>query len=117
MVELKDYRFGPRPKDKIPLWDEVAIKARDTLAGLFAANVELGHNDHAFAHRSLTCTKLRIVLHLEQRRTHSKLFPRAYDVAEVQQKLKQLVKPIDAHPRVVEIQDMAHVPWTAESIP
>jgi hypothetical protein len=35
LIELKDYRQFRRTKDhKISLWDEVAIKARDTLAGL-----------------------------------------------------------------------------------
>lgn len=104
MIELKDYRQFRRTKDdKISLWDEVAIKARDTLAGLFAAKVEAGCDDHAFARRSLTATKLRVVLHFEQPVSHSKLFRRAYDPADVQQKLKQLVKPIDSHPSVVEI--------------
>ena len=117
MIELKDYRLGRRARDKMPLWEEVAVKARDTLAGLFVASLDPGHNDQTFAKQSLTCTKLRVVLHLEQPRTHSKLFPRPYDRADVQQKLKQLVKPIDAHPRVVELRDMAHVPWTAASIP
>ncbi len=117
MVELKDYRQFRRTKDdKIPLWDEVAIKARDTLAGLFAAKVEAGHNDHAFAQQSLTATKLRVVLHLEQPVTHSKLFPRVYDPADIQQKLKQLVKPINAHPLVIELNNMFRVPWTAVSI-
>jgi hypothetical protein len=102
---------------KIPLWDEIAIKARDTLAGLFAAKVEMGHHDHGFAALSVTADKLRVVLHLEQPATHTKLFPRVYDRADVQQKIKQLVKPIDAHPRVVELNNMAHVPWAAESIP
>ena len=117
LIELKDYRQGRRDKQKGPLWDEIAIKARDTLAGLFAAKVEAGHQDHGFALQSLTATKLRVVLHLEQPVSHAKLFPRAYDRADVQQKIKQLVKPIDAHPRVVELQNMAHVPWDAESIP
>ena len=117
MVELKDFRQHQREKDKIPLWDEVAIKARDTLAGLFTAKVETGHHDHAFAQQSLTAARLRVVLHLEQPATHSRLFPRAYDPADVQQKIKQLVKPIDAHPRVVELGSMHHVPWTAVSIP
>jgi len=117
LVELKDYRLGQRGKDKIPLWDEIAIKARDTLAGLFAAKVEAGHHDHVFAEQSVTATKLRVVLHLEQPATHTKLFPRVYDRADVQQKIKQLVKPIDAHPRVVELNNMAHVPWAAVSIP
>jgi hypothetical protein len=116
LIEMKDYRQGPRDKEKIFLWDEVAIKARDTLAGLFAAKIEAGHPDHPFAQKSLTAAKLRVVLHLEQPRTHSKLFPRAFDRADVQQKIKQLVKPIDAHPMVVELQDTRHVPWTAVSI-
>jgi hypothetical protein len=59
-------------------------------------------------------------LHIEnftEPRTHSKLFPRPYDPADVQQKLKQLVKPIDDHPRVVELRSMVQVPWAAASIP
>ena len=114
MIEIKDYRQHPRTKDDtLSLWDEVAIKARDTLSGLFAAKVEAGH---AFAMRSVTTMKLRVVLHLEQPTTRRKSFPRAYDPAYIQQKIKQLVKPIDAHPRVVELGNMSCVPWTAESI-
>jgi hypothetical protein len=116
LVELKDYRRYPRTKG-ISLWDEVAIKTRDTLAGLFAAKVEAGHANHAFARRCITATKLRVVLHLEQLPTDTKLFPRIYEPADVQQKLKQLVRPIDAHPCVVDLRNMAHVPWRASSIP
>lgn len=118
MIEVKDYRQFRRTKDEhISIWDEVAIKARDTLAGLFAAKVETGHDEQAFALLSITATKLRVVLHLEQPATHSRLFPRNYDPAHVQQKLKQLVKPLDSHPYVVELKDMRRVPWTAASIP
>jgi hypothetical protein len=117
MVEVKDYRQFRRSKDdKISLWDEVAIKARDTLSGLLAAKVEAGHNDHAFAQRSVTAAKLRVVLHLEQPTSHSKLFPRVYNPADIQQKIKQLVKPIDPHPCVVELGNMSRVPWRAETI-
>ena len=52
----------------------------------------------------------------EQPASHSKLFPRVYNRAAIQQKLKQLVKPIDAHPQVVELGNMLHVPWAAASI-
>src|SRR4051812_24832178 len=85
MVELKDYRQFRRTKG-IDLCEEVAVKARDTLAGLFAAKVEAGHHDHAFAQQSLTAAYLRVVLHLEQPAIHSALFPRAYNPAVVQQK-------------------------------
>ena len=116
LIELKDYRRHRRTKPE-GIWTEVALKARDTLAGLFAAKVHGGHPDQPFAGRSLGCLRLRVVLHLEQPKTSSALFPRAFDLADVQQKLKQLVKAIDAHPRVVELQNMAHLPWTAVSIP
>lgn len=115
LIELKDYRQFRRSKD-ISLWAETAIKARDTLAGVFAAKVDVTHPAQPYAVRALRATKLRVVLHLEQPRTHSKLFPRAYDPAIVQQKLKETLKPIDAHPKVVELANMP-VPWTAVSIP
>jgi hypothetical protein len=54
-------------------------------------------------------------LHLEQPATHSKLFPRAIDPANVLMKLKQLVKPIDPHPLVVETGHMASLTWTVTS--
>lgn len=117
LVEIKDYRRFPRTKDtKIHLWDEVAVKARDTLAGLFAARVDANHPDHEHAAAALRAKRLRVVLHLEQPRTHSKLRPRAYDRAHVQQRLKQILKPIDAHPQVVELDDMTRAPWMAWSV-
>lgn len=118
MVELKDYRQFSRTKDdKTPLWDEVALKARDTLAGIFAASAKPGSEDSVFADAAMKACKLRIILHLEQPARHSALFPRAYDPASIQQKLKQIVKPIDPHPRVIELNRMDPVPWSAVSIP
>ena len=118
LVELKDYRQFRRTKDDtISLWEEISLKARDTLAGLFAAKVDTSHSEQPYAAQALGTSKLRVVLHLEQPRTHSRLFPRDYDPASVQQKLKQTLKPIDAHPQVVELRTMDSVPWTATSIP
>jgi hypothetical protein len=45
---------------------------------------------------------LHIALHLAQPHTQSRLWPRAINPADVQQKLRRLVKPIDAHPIVVD---------------
>lgn len=112
LIELKDYRGHPRLKT-VSFWDEVALKARDTLEGVFAAGVDTSHPDQAFAKRALTARKLRIVLHLEQPANPSKLSPRVADRANVQQKLKQIVKPIDAHPKVIEMAAMNDVAWTA----
>lgn len=118
LIELKDYRQHRRTKDDtISLWDEMAIKVRDTLAGIFAAKVNSTNPEQSYAARVLAATRLRVVFHMEQPRVHSKLFPRAYKREDIQQKLKQLVKPIDPHPKVIELAHMEDVPWLAASHP
>jgi hypothetical protein len=111
-IEVKDYRRYPRTKP-VDLADEVAHKVFDTLAGLLPARVNGdAHGETAIAKAALNGGALRVVLHLEQPSTHSKLFPRAIDPANVLMKLKQLVKPIDPHPLVVETSRMASLTWT-----
>jgi hypothetical protein len=120
LIELKDYRQWPRTKTiSLPL--EIAQKVRDTLAGIFATKVRSQHADAAFAQTFLGAHRFRVVLHLEQPQTHSRLFPRVYSRADVQQKLKQLIRSVDSHPSVVELasinQSPGPVPWTARSVP
>ncbi len=110
LLEVKDYRQSPRTK-VIDLADEVALKMRDSLAVLVAAATNA--NDPAegsFARAGVRGTSLRVGLHLAQPRKHSKLFPRAIDPAKVQQRLKQLIRSIDPHPRVFDIGGAT--PWT-----
>jgi hypothetical protein len=116
LIELKDYRVHSRAKS-IELAEEVAIKVRDSLAGIIAA--AKWHSDHAHleeAKEHLKAKKLRVVLHLEQAALHSPLSPRKFALANVQQKLKQLVRAVDAHPVVMELATMGGVSWTAVSI-
>lgn len=112
LIEVKDYRRHQRSK-AIGLADEVALKVRDSLAVMFGARanaIEAG--ERAFAERAVSCTRLRVVLHLEQTTTPSKLFPRAIRPADVLQRLKQLIKAVDPHPAVVEIADLHSIPWS-----
>jgi len=116
LIELKDYRRHRRTK-RISLQEEIAVKVRDSLAGLFAAAKH--HADHAHAaeaRRSLAARRIRVVLHLEQPEQTSKLFPRRYAPADVQQKLKLLVRAIDPHPVVTELGATPTLPWTVRSI-
>ncbi len=111
MIEAKDYRHSRRTK-AIKLPDEVALKVRDSLSGIFAARVNANDaGEKELAGKALKCPRIRVVLHLEQPRKHSKLFPRAIDPADVQQRLKQLVKAIDPHPLVLEMTKMGSVSW------
>lgn len=115
LVELKDYRVFRREKD-ISLPDEIAIKARDTIAGLLVISKRSGDANEQDARACVRAGKIRVVLHLEQPRVHSKLFPRQYVPTAVLQKLKQIVRSIDPHPLVIELAS-ATVPWTVESVP
>jgi hypothetical protein len=114
-IELKDYRVHRRTKS-IELALEVAVKVRDSLACIVAA--AKWHSDHAHrdeARDHLEATKLRVVLHVEQPPHHSKLFPRVYDLANLQLKLKQLVKAVDAHPVVMDLAEV-RVPWNVVAV-
>ena len=107
MIEAKDYRRHKRTKT-ITIWDEVAQKARDTLAGLFAASINANNSsEQTFARASLKLRRIRVVLHIEQPRKPSKLFPMSTTKANLKMKLKkQLHGTIDAHPIVMDCNDI-----------
>lgn len=113
LIEVKDYRHHPRTKPG-GLADEVAIKVRDTLAGLVAASV--GANDRVerdFAARMVRAKRFRVVCHLEQPAKTTRLRPRLIEPEDLFDKLRRLLKAIDRHPivmdRSVKRQDL---PWT-----
>ncbi|MGE0681694.1 MAG: hypothetical protein AB7P69_12455 [Candidatus Binatia bacterium] len=111
-IEVKDYRQHPRAKT-LDLMDEVACKVRDSLAALVAARVNANDaGEQELSGMALACSRIRVVLHLEQPAQHSKLFPRAIDPAKVKQRLRQLLKAIDPHPEVVEIGRLENVAWS-----
>ncbi len=110
LIELKDYRSNRRTKS-IDIADEVAIKARDTIAGLFAAARNASNREKTFAGKTLGCSKIRVALQLRQPLKNSKLFPRAINPASVKQKLRKIIKPIDAHPIINDRDTAMSVRW------
>ncbi len=114
-IEIKDYRQHPRKK-VIDLADEVAIKIKDTLAALLPAKINANDdNEKQLANIILQAWKIRIILHLEQPKKHSKLFPRAIDLAKIQQKLRQQLKAIDPHPLVWDRENIPKGTWQVTS--
>lgn len=112
LVEAKDYRVNSRTKPS-NLADEVTQKTLDTLAAILPAKINGDVDQEVQVVRKVVrAQKLRVVLHLEQAAKHSKLFPRAIDPADVQMKLRQQLKPVDAHPLVVEMARMGNLQWT-----
>ncbi|ATJ83383.1 hypothetical protein ACFPTY_10205 [Halomonas beimenensis] len=117
LIEVKDYRRHRRTK-VIDLGDEIAHKVRDTLAGLVAASCNANDaEERHMARQAVGRSRLRVVLHLEQPRNPSRLFPRAVDPDDVRLKLKQRLKAVDPHPKVVDQFALgAEVPWTVDGV-
>jgi len=117
LIEVKDYRQYPRTKPS-ELADEIAKKVRDTLAGLAAAQHNANDADEKNFAQNAIKKPFRIVLHLEQHPTGNRLRPRAAEPKDLIQKLKQLLKAVDAHPRIVDQHSITpDMPWTVKSLP
>lgn len=117
LIEVKDYRRHPRIK-AVDLGDEVAAKVRDTLAGLVAAHCNANDaEEKRLAGQALRRSRCRVVLHLEQPSKPSRLFPVAVKPDSLQLKLKQVLKAVDAHPKVVDQHSpVADMPWTVTGV-
>lgn len=101
LIEVKDYRTNRRTKPS-DLGDEIALKVRDTLAGVAAAR--FGAQDlieQSTAKKLLQAKRLKVVLHLEQPQKISRLFPKIVNPADLKLHLKMLLKAVDARPEVV----------------
>lgn len=111
-IEVKDYRLECKTNAR-ELADVIAIKVRDTLAGLVAAkNNANDAGEREIARQVLKNNKIRVVLHMEQPTNPSKLHPNAINPANIKLKLKQRLKSIDAHPLVVDKETLHHdMPW------
>lgn len=102
LIEVKDYAIHPRTKPS-ELPQEVANKARDTLAGLAAARRNASNDtERNLAREALRSRKWRVALHLEQPQHSSRLRPNRIDLASVSTKLRKAVRGIDPHARVCD---------------
>ncbi|OOF83714.1 cysteinyl-tRNA synthetase [Rodentibacter ratti] len=112
LCEIKDFRLGDRNPEKIPLCDEIAMKIRDTLAGLVSANLQANvFEEKKFARKVLKCENINIVLHVEQPQGSSYY----YDLADLKDKLCNLLKAVDPHVKVMS-KKSAHpdIPWKVQ---
>lgn len=108
LIEVKDYRHpGTEKPSQLP--EALANKVLHTLAAMLPA--KLHANDPAeqqLAAAILGCVSLRVIAHIEQPQRHRPVV----DLADIRQKLKQLLRAVDAHPKVVSMSDMNGLAWT-----
>jgi hypothetical protein len=111
LVEAKDYRLYPRAKE-IALWEEIGLKLRDTLAGLVAARFNAALPESEAAYKAVRANRMRFVLHWEQPQKVSASHDPLKNLADLRQKLRQTIKPIDPHPLVVDMAHMGSLEWS-----
>lgn len=112
LIEVKDYRRDRRTKPS-ELSVEVAYKVRDTLAGLVSAQFNANDPDEKRLAKEALRKPPRVVLHLEQPPTGSRLFPRVAEPANLVLQLKQILKAVDPHPHVVDQHSLhPHMTWS-----
>ena len=114
LIEVKDYRIHQRTKPS-ELAEEMARKVFDTLAAILPAKLHApDRQEQSLAKAVAGARAMRVVLHLEQPAKQSKLRPVAINPADVKQKIRQLLKPIDAHPMVVDMTAMDLLGWSVQ---
>ena len=118
LIEIKDYRQHPRMK-LIDIADELAIKVRDTLAGLAAAAKAADVDQRDLARQALESVRWRVVLHLELPATTKDMIDNLFQ-RKFKTKGSRLLRAIDTHPIIcnhLTIPQYKHVPWTVRSEP
>lgn len=107
LIEVKDYRH-PDTERPSQLPQAIANKVLMTLAAMLPAKLN-GNNpaERTMADAVLTCQKLRVVAHIELPQAHQP----AVNPADLKQKLAQLLRAVDAHPKVVSKNNMPGLGW------
>ncbi len=108
LIEVKDYRH-PDTEKPSQLPEAIANKVLHTLAAMLPAKLHANSPaEKQLATAILDCASLRVIAHIEQPQRHRPVV----DLADIKQKLRQLLRAVDAHPKVVSMNDMNGLTWT-----
>lgn len=113
LIESKDYRKHRRKK-KISPEEEFFGKVIDTFTGILPTFLCSNGNTAGenILHQSVAnAKKIRLVYQFEQPKKHSKLFPRVFDTADMQIKLRQELRIFDPHLLVIDSTTQSKVAW------
>ena len=107
LIEVKDYRH-PETEKPSQLPEVIANKVLHTLAAMLPAKLHANkHEEKQLASAILNCAFLRVIAHIEQPQRRRPVV----DLADIKQKLRRLLRAVDAHPKVVSMNDMNGLDW------
>lgn len=108
LIEVKDYRHADTEKPSQPP-AAIAAKVLDTLAAMIPAKLNATEQrEKELAAAILKCASMRVVAHVELPQRHMPVV----NAADLKQKLAQLLRAVDAHPKVVSMRDPKGMKWT-----
>lgn len=107
LIEVKDYRHpGTEKPSQLPA--AIATKVLDTLSAMIPAKLHATvPEEKELAAAIVKCSSVRVIAHVELPQSHLPVV----DVADLKQKLGQLLRAVDAHPKVVSMQDLKGMKW------
>ncbi|MDD5277610.1 MAG: hypothetical protein PHR16_16210 [Methylovulum sp.] len=114
LIEVKDYTHPDSEELKLnDLIDAIVKKIISTLSAILPMKMNAHHQTEKDL-ASLFCktNEVKIFLHLELPPPTSKLQQSTWSFQNIQMKLKNKLKPIDAHPKVVAKKCPNRFPWT-----
>lgn len=107
-IEAKDYSH-PETIKPSELPTAIVNKVLYTLSSLLPSSINASEeSEQKFSRKAIKSKKLCVVIHLEQSNRHRlKVVP-----ADLLQKLKPMLRAIDAHPKVLSMHKMANAAWS-----
>lgn len=109
LIEVKDYRHPDTTKPS-KLIEAIVCKVLMTLAAILPAKLNADEKvEKEHAGEILKCSGLKVIAHIE---LPAKRSLGLGSVADIQQKLKQRLRAIDCHPKVVSMNEMRGLSWT-----
>ena len=108
LIEVKDY-CHPETEKPSQLPEVIANKVLHTLAAMLPAKLHATNlMEKRLASEIIKCKSLHVIAHIEQPKKHRQVV----DLADIKQKLRQLLHAVDAHPKVVSMNQMHTLNWT-----
>jgi len=116
LIEVKDYTHPDTQKLNLnDLIEAIVGKVISTLSALLPMKINAHHPiEKELASLFINTQQINVVLHIELPPPRSKLQQSTWDFQTIQMKLKHRLKPIDAHPKVVNKGHPSHFPWRVQ---
>jgi hypothetical protein len=114
LIEIKDYTHpDTKQLSSNDLIEAIVNKVISSLAAILPmknnANIDEEQN---IAKKFSKVSQIQIVLHIEKPPPRRTLKQSCYNVQKMEESLKNRLKPIDAHPKIVSKENLKGLPWT-----